>query len=132
MKDNSLRKKDKILRRYEYKEIYSKGKKISVDGLFLIYILKRGNGCPRMGITVTKKVGGAVVRNRIKRIFREIFRLNRGSIIEGIDIVIVARKGLEKVRYMVIEESFLKALESVKAYSIDEQLITAETQKHRE
>lgn len=111
MNDRSLRKKDKILRRYEYKEIYSKGKKILVEGLFIVYILKRDNGPPRMGITVTKKIGGAVVRNRIKRIFREVFRLNKGSIIEGIDIVIVARKGLEKVGYMVIEESFLKALE---------------------
>ncbi|MBI5183705.1 MAG: ribonuclease P protein component [Nitrospinae bacterium] len=109
----SLRKRDKILKRYEYKEIYNKGKKISIDGLFTLYILKEGNSPPRIGIAVPKNVGGAVVRNRIKRIFREIFRLNKRSIIEGSDIVIVARKGLKKVRfrYRVIEDLFLKALE---------------------
>jgi ribonuclease P protein component len=49
---------------------------------------------PRLGITVTKKVGGAVTRNRIKRIVREYFRTNRDSIQGTLDINIIAKKAV--------------------------------------
>jgi ribonuclease P protein component len=62
-----------------------------------------GSGCARVGIVVTKKVGNAVQRNRIKRVCRECFRHWPDLVPDGIDLVVIARSGayelgLEAVR----------------------------------
>lgn len=48
---------------------------------------------PRLGLTVSRKVGGAVVRNRVKRRVREWFRLSRAQLSAGVDLVVIARRG---------------------------------------
>ena len=59
--------------------------------LFLVEVLDRGDDrAPRVGYTVTKKVGGAVFRNRIKRLVREVFRRNKSAFPRGTDVVLVA------------------------------------------
>ena len=58
----------------------------------LVFYFKRNNKCTnRLGITVSKNVGKAVVRNRVKRLIRENYRLREDNIRTGYDIVIVAR-----------------------------------------
>ena len=56
-------------------------------------------GAVRLGITVTRKVGCAVVRNRIKRYVREAFRRKRGSFTPGYDMVWVAKQSAASVGY---------------------------------
>lgn len=62
------------------------------DGLFLAVILPNGVGFSRLGIAVPKRTGNAVTRNRMKRLIRETFRLNRDSLPDSIDLLIVVRK----------------------------------------
>lgn len=61
------------------------------DGLFVVYGLENNEGLSRLGLSVSRKVGGAVVRNRWKRVLREAFRLNVERLPPGLDYVIVAR-----------------------------------------
>jgi ribonuclease P protein component len=52
-----------------------------------------------MGITVSSKVGGAVQRNRIKRLMREVWRRDRDQLPQGLDLVFIAKKRATSVRY---------------------------------
>ena len=52
-----------------------------------------GSDAPRLGLTVSRKVGGAVVRNRVKRCAREWFRRGGAGSVGGQDLVIIARRG---------------------------------------
>ncbi len=59
---------------------------------FCVILKENGLGITRLGVTVTKKAGNAVKRNRIKRLLREFFRLNKAQFPQGYDIVIIAAK----------------------------------------
>jgi ribonuclease P protein component len=54
----------------------------------------------RLGITVTKKVGNAVVRNRLKRLIREFFRRNKDLFPAGHDVVVMAKKNIPPLTYL--------------------------------
>jgi ribonuclease P protein component len=60
---------------------------------FLLVHTQTPDGPARLGITVTRKIGCAVVRNRIKRAVRETFRRSRQSLAEGLTVVVIARNG---------------------------------------
>jgi ribonuclease P protein component len=83
-------KADRILKRNEFIELSKTGRKIHHKYFFAVYAPGR-HGRSRLGITVTKKVGGAVKRNRIKRLVREYFRLNRHALSGEWDINIIAK-----------------------------------------
>ena len=59
--------------------------------LLVLYARKNRTGTNRVGITVSKKLGKAHIRNRVRRRFREVYRLNEEAFLPGWDIVIVAR-----------------------------------------
>jgi len=56
-----------------------------------MYTIANNDGHNRLGVTVSKKVGKAVVRNRVKRLVKEVFRLREACFVKGYDIVVVAR-----------------------------------------
>ena len=65
------------------------------DGRLLIFGYENGLSHPRLGLSVSRKLGGAVVRNRWKRLIREAFRLSRRQLPAGIDLVVIPRQGVE-------------------------------------
>lgn len=87
------------LRRADFKRITRRGRRI-VTPLFLVFILARPDAQgARLGITVTRKVGNAVRRNRIKRLVREWFRHCRTEL-GARDIVVVAKRDLPQVLWL--------------------------------
>ena len=63
------------------------------DGRLVVHACENSGDHPRLGLSVSRKVGGAVVRNRWKRLLREAFRLSRGELPAGVDLVIVPKVG---------------------------------------
>jgi ribonuclease P protein component len=91
LKASPFPKKDRILKRYEFLEFYASGKAVHSPGFILVY--KSGlSGGSRIGITVSRKVGNAVVRNRIKRRVREYYRLHRMAVPNPWDFHVIAKK----------------------------------------
>jgi ribonuclease P protein component len=81
------------LRRRDFLEAQQNGQRVS-SRYFVVLVRSRGeNAVPRLGVTVTRKVAGAVRRNRIKRLIREWFRCN-GMGIGPCDVVVIAKRGL--------------------------------------
>lgn len=70
-----------------------------------------GSGTGRLGIAATRKLGGAVVRNRAKRLVREVFRRNK--IASGFDLVIVPRRELLVTSLINLEREFRNILERI-------------------
>ena len=84
-------KADRILKRSEFLYISRFGKKIQ-DRHFIVIFCPSRSERTRLGVTVTRKVGDAATRNRIKRLSREYFRLNRHNITGKWDINIIPKK----------------------------------------
>ncbi len=111
MESRSFGKKDRIRKRQDYLRIYAQGKR-AYSKSFTIITCPNQTDIRRLGITVGKKVGNAVQRNRIKRLLREFFRLNKTRLSPSLDIVIIAKKGIlpltYKNVYAELESSLLK------------------------
>jgi ribonuclease P protein component len=88
---SSFAKADRILKRDEFIKLSKYGGRLQ-NQHFIAYFAAGRLGRSRLGITVTRKIGGAVERNRIKRLIREYFRLNRNFIRREWDINIIAKK----------------------------------------
>lgn len=92
---------------YVFRRLYSKGKSAATP-LLVVYFRKNGFGTKnRLGITVGTKVGKAVVRNRVRRRLREIYRLNEARLLPGRDMIIVARVRAKDAAYAELERDFL-------------------------
>ena len=99
----SLKKADKILKRAEFLRLSKFGKKIQNRHFIAIYSTGQFQKT-RLGVTVTRKVGCAATRNRIKRFSREYFRLNRHMITGDWDINLIAKKNAAE---LTSKEAFL-------------------------
>lgn len=109
LKTFHFNKSDRITNRSEFVNLSNNGQKLKNEH-FIAAVRPGRSTTTRLGITVTKKIGCAAIRNRIKRLTREYFRLNRHRI-QGIwDINIIARKETStissKIAFSSLEKLF--------------------------
>jgi len=125
MKRFALEKYQRIKRETEFKKIMKKGKSCA-DRYLVMYVLEKsseinsltssskevaqaaGSRLPRMGLSVDRRIGKAVIRNRIKRWMREVFRLHQSRLKDKMEIILIARSSArELVDYFEMEKRIL-------------------------
>ncbi|MBI2821797.1 MAG: ribonuclease P protein component [Acidobacteria bacterium] len=100
---------ERIAKRREFLAVYEKGKKVPSRS-FVVYAMANERPFHRLGVTVSKKIGKAVVRNRVKRRLREIFRRNKPAGGPYMDLVINARTAVTEMQFAALRDEFLAVL----------------------
>jgi len=96
----------RVLRRSDYLDTYSSGRRYV--GRWLVFFVRPARGpCARLGVTITKKTGSAVVRNRLRRKLRELFRRSAGFR-AAVDVVVNVRAGAEETAFTELSRDFEK------------------------
>lgn len=99
---------DTLKRNYEFHRLYSRGKS-AVTPCLAVYARHTKHRQNRIGFTVSTKLGHAVVRNRVRRRLREIYRLHEAEFVPGTELVIVARVRAVTADYAQLERALLSA-----------------------
>lgn len=89
-----------------FRRLYHRGSTAG-NRYLVVYCRRNGREVSRLGITVSTKLGHAVVRNRIRRRLREIYRLHEAQITPGYDIVVVARGAATEAEFTALTRAFL-------------------------
>jgi|GEM_PF-766923 len=112
MSDERFRKSERLRRRRDFLTVYAEGKRYS-SRLFTIFARATDQPWSRLGITVSRKIGKAVCRNRVKRLIREVFRKNKRRLPCSLDLVVNAKEALGAADYWTVEAEFLRFVERV-------------------
>lgn len=104
-----MEKKHRIRKNMEFKKVYKIGKNYWNRNLVL-YVSKNNLDNTRIGFTLTKKIGNAVTRNKVRRKMKEICRLNFNNIKEGYDLIFIAKKSTVNLSYDELEKSIIHIL----------------------
>jgi ribonuclease P protein component len=96
----------RILGRQDFLRVQRDGRRVHTPN-FVIMVLP--SSTQRMGITITRRVAGAVGRNRVKRLVREVFRRNRLLFPDDCEFVLVARAGADRLDYETLRRELVSA-----------------------
>ena len=101
----------RLKRRAEFLRVAAKGRKVATHGLVLQVLSRVDNQPARVGFTVTKKIGGAVVRNRTRRRLKEAARLEFSNCpISGVDLVLIGREATRGRPFAELRDDLRRAL----------------------
>jgi ribonuclease P protein component len=99
----SFKREERILKKKEFISLKLQGRSYYTKN-FVVIIRENREGITRLGITVSKRIGNSAKRNRIKRLIREFFRLNKQQIPKGYDLIITALKGNNTFDFFKLQE----------------------------
>jgi ribonuclease P protein component len=110
----TLHRSHRLRKNEHFQAVFQQGSS-AANRQFIVYAAKQeGQAAFRAGISVSKKIGNAVTRNRVKRLIREAVGRLEGVIEPGHDLVIIARPGVEEMSLDSIEQSLLHVLKRAK------------------
>ncbi len=99
----------------DFQYIYRKGKSYA-NKYLVMYVLENGTSQNRLGISVSKKVGNSVERNRARRLMKENYRIWKGEIKEGYDMIFIARSTINGQKAFDVGKSMKRALHKAKMF----------------
>ena len=109
----------RLKRRAEFLRVAAKGRKAAVHGLVLQALMRDDQAPARLGFTVTKKVGNAVIRNRTRRRLREAARLLlREQDVTGVDLVLIGRDSTRGRVFTDLIDDLRRALEKTGVHNV--------------
>ncbi len=94
----------------DFARVRQSGQRAVLGCLIANWMRLPGDAASRVGVVVSRKVGGAVVRSRAKRLLRETFRLHRHELTQPVDLVLVARPSIARCQYAQVEQDLLTTL----------------------
>ena len=97
---------------YEFRRIYAKGRS-GVSPYLVVYVRPNRRRRNRLGVTVSTKLGHAVVRNRVRRQLREMYRLHLPEMKKGYDVILVGRVKAVHTPYARMDRQYVRALEAL-------------------
>lgn len=104
--DGIVKFSESLKKNHQFQFVYRNGKSYA-NKYMVMYVLENGTEGNRIGISVSRRVGNSVVRHRITRLLREIYRLQEAMFNSGLDIVIVARPSAASAVYQEMENALL-------------------------
>lgn len=104
-----LRPADRVRRKAEFDRAYTAGSRVPAR-YFTFIAHPAGLAWPRLGVTVSRSVGGAVVRNRVRRRLREAFRRNRAEGWPAVDMILHVRPSAARAAFADLERDLLDAV----------------------
>lgn len=105
-----MEKKYRLAKREDFNKVYRYGKSMANHQFVLYYLPLPGNDDFRLGVSVSKKVGNAVVRNRLRRMMKEIVRLKKENMATHYDYILIARKPAAEMSYQEMEKSIFHVI----------------------
>jgi len=104
---------DRILSARDFRRVSQTGRRAASSSFVVLVSERESAELPsRLGLTVSRKVGGAVARNRIKRRVREWFRWNGRRISGGSDVVVIARRGAGNLSAPILRSELERLLQA--------------------
>ncbi|RNB55622.1 ribonuclease P protein component [Brevibacillus gelatini] len=97
-----------------FQAVFQRGTSVANKQFVLYFAKQEEQAAFRAGISVSKKIGNAVIRNRVKRLIREAVARLESDIPLGLDLVIIARPGVEAMSLDAIEQSLLHVMKRAK------------------
>jgi len=115
-----LNKKYILRKKTHFQEMYSVGKSYA-NRLVVLYIIPNTNQTRRIGFAAGKKLGNAVVRNRVKRLLREAYRLQQNELVTGYNLLLVGRKGMINLGFEPVRAAVRDLFKRAKVLAVQEQ-----------
>ena len=110
----AFRPAEHITRRSDFTRVYDGGVKVH-GRLMTMFVHSASGECARLGIAATRKLGGAVIRNRAKRLTREVFRHHKP--VSHVDVVVIPRREMLASPYVTVEREFTALVERCLLYT---------------